>query len=196
MQVKDGSTERSSSFTLAVDALLCALLILSCFVTIPVGPVPFTLQTAVMVAIVVLRRPRSCALITAAYLLMGTVGLPVFSGMSAGVVRATTGFLAGFFVGGVAASWLRVALAKAAAKANTNENANPNPLWVDAAAALIFLIIDYALGWSWYVWFAGVTWAGAFAIVAAPFLLPDAVKAVAAILVVREVRKRVPRTAE
>ena len=176
----------SSSFILAVDAVLLALLILSCFVTVPVGPVPFTLQTAVMVAIVLLRRPRDVALITCAYLLMGTVGLPVFSGMSGGIVRPTTGFLAGFVLGGVTATWLRDALAKAAAK----------PLVADIAAACTFLVIDYALGWVWYVWFAGVSWGGAFAIVAAPFLLPDAVKTAVAIIVAREVRKRVPRAAE
>lgn len=176
----------SPSYSLAVDAVLLALLILSCFVTVPVGPVPFTLQTAVMVAIVLVRRSRDVALITCAYLLMGAVGLPVFSGMSGGIVRATSGFLAGFAVGGVAASWVRGALAKAGAKS----------LVADVTAALVFLVIDYALGWAWYVWFAGVSWAGAFAIVAAPFLLPDAVKAAAAIIVAREVRKRVPKAAE
>ncbi|MBR2789309.1 MAG: biotin transporter BioY, partial [Eggerthellaceae bacterium] len=104
MEDTNARREGTSSFALAVDALLCALLILSCLVTIPLGPVPFTLQTAVMVVIVLLRRPRDVALITGAYLIMGAVGLPVFSGMSGGIVRASTGFLAAFFVGGVAAS--------------------------------------------------------------------------------------------
>lgn len=181
-QAKPQGKTASPSYTIARGALFCALLILSCLVTIPLGPVPFTLQTAVMVAIVLLCPPRDCALITVAYLLMGAVGLPVFSGMSAGIVRATTGFLAGFVVGGVAASWLRCVLAKASLP----------PLAADIAAAALFLLVDYALGWAWYVWFAGVSWAGAFAIVAAPFLIPDAIKTAAAILVAREVRKRVP----
>ena len=186
MQDAHARRDNTSSFTLAVDALLCALLILSCLVTIPIGPVPFTLQTAVMVVIVLLRRPRDVALITAAYLIMGAVGLPVFSGMSGGIIRASTGFLAAFFVGGVAASAVRGGLVRAGVK----------PLAADVVAALLYLIIDFGMGWAWYVWFAGVTWAGAFAIMVAPFLLPDAIKAAAAILVIREVRKRVPRAAD
>ena len=182
----DSKNTTSPSYRLAVDALRCALLILSCLVTIPIGPVPFTLQTAVMVVIVLLRRPRDVALITAAYLIMGAVGLPVFSGMSGGIIRASTGFLAAFFVGGVAASALRCGLVRAGVK----------PLAADVVAALLYLIIDFGMGWAWYVWFAGVTWAGAFAIMVAPFLLPDAIKAAAAILVIREVRKRVPRAAD
>ena len=67
---------------------------------------------------------------------------------------------------------------------------------VDIAAAAVFLIIDFGLGWAWYVLFAGVSWSGAFAIMVAPFLLTDALKAVAAIVVAREVRKRVPRAAD
>ena len=175
----------TSTYTLAKCAMLLALLIVSCFVTVPLGPVPFTLQTAVMVAIILLCGPREVALITGAYLMMGTVGLPVFSGMTGGILRASTGFLAGFLIGGVAGAALRCALAKATGKS----------LVADIVAAATFLVVDFALGWAWYVYFGGVTWGAAFAVMVAPFLLTDALKSAAAIFVAREVRKRVPRIA-
>ena len=185
-QPEKQSGNRLQTFTLAKCAMLCALLIVSCFVTIPLGPVPFTLQTAVMVAIVLVCGPREVALITGAYLLMGTVGLPVFSGMTGGILRASTGFLAGFFIGGVAASALRRTIAKVAKRT----------LVADIFAAVAFLIIDFALGWAWYVYFGGVTLSAAFAVMVVPFLVPDVLKAAAAIAVAREVRKRVPRLSE
>lgn len=172
-------TSMSRTQRIAKCALLVALLIVSCFFTIAIGPVPFTLQTAVVILIALLCGPAEAALTCGVYLLMGAIGLPVFSGMTGGIVRASTGFLAGFLVGSVTASALRLGLRKLKVPA----------IAADVVSAIVYMVIADALGLVWYVFFAGVTPLEAFAGMVAPFIGVDCVKAVLAIVVAGGVRK-------
>ena len=167
----------SRTQTIAKCALLVALLIVSCFVTIPIGPVPFTLQTAVVILITLLCSPREAAVAVGVYLIMGAVGLPVFSGMTGGIVRASTGFLAGFLVGSVAGAALRLLLLKVKLPA----------VAADVIAAIVYMVI--ADGLVWYVFFANVSPAEAFGIMVLPFIVVDCIKAVIAVAVAGAVRK-------
>ena len=171
--------QRTHAQTIALDALLVALLVASCFFTIPLGPVPFTLQTAVVILILLICNPQQTALICGIYVLMGTVGLPVFSGMSGGIMRASAGFLFGFIVGGALASALRMLL----------NSFNKFPTVVcDAIAAVVYMFIADVLGLIWYTFFAGVTFAEAFFIMVAPFIFVDCLKAVFALVAAKAVR--------
>ena len=169
----------SRTQTIAKCALLVALLIVSCSVTIPIGPVPFTLQTAVVILIALLCSPREAAVAVGVYLIMGAVGLPVFSGMTGGIVRASTGFLAGFLVGSVAGAALRLLLLKVKLPA----------VAADVIAAIVYMVIADALGLVWYVFFANVSPAEAFGIMVLPFIVVDCIKAVIAVAVAGAVRK-------
>ena len=103
---------RISTKSIATCALCVALLVVSCFFTIPVGPIPFTLQTAVVILIALLMTPKQAAVTTGVYLLMGAAGLPVFSGMTGGIIRASSGFLFSYLIGTVIASAVRLQLEK------------------------------------------------------------------------------------
>ena len=90
---------RTSTRTIVTCGLLIALLALSCLFTIPLGPVPFTLQTAVIILLSLLLTPGQAAATCGIYLLMGAVGLPVFSGMTGGFGKflgPTGGFLVSY----------------------------------------------------------------------------------------------------
>ena len=52
---------RPSTRTIVTCGLLIALLVVSCLFTIPLGPVPFTLQTAVIILISLLLTPGQAA---------------------------------------------------------------------------------------------------------------------------------------
>ena len=52
---------RTSTRTIVTCGLLIALLALSCLFTIPLGPVPFTLQTAAIILISLLITPGQAA---------------------------------------------------------------------------------------------------------------------------------------
>ena len=75
------SRTRAITFT----ALSIAIIAVSAWITIPVGPVPFTLQMfAVTLAILVLT-PKQAIGAIAGYLALGAIGVPVFSGMRGGI---------------------------------------------------------------------------------------------------------------
>lgn len=69
--------------------------------TIPLHPVPLTLQSATVLLIALVYGARLGAATIAAYLLAGAFGLPVFAGMNAGLpvllLDPSSGFLWGFF---------------------------------------------------------------------------------------------------
>ena len=84
-KVKQGSMGTSRTRSIAFVALTIALLGVSAWVSIPIGPVMLTLQMfAVMFAIMVLT-PKQCMASIAGYLALGAIGLPMFSGMRGGI---------------------------------------------------------------------------------------------------------------
>ncbi|MDZ4063077.1 MAG: biotin transporter BioY, partial [Coriobacteriia bacterium] len=90
----------SRTHTIAVAALLAALLAASAWITIPIGAVPVTLQVFVVLLAGLVLSPGSAAAAVGVYLLLGTAGVPVFSGGTGGfgvLLGPTGGYLVGFF---------------------------------------------------------------------------------------------------
>ena len=81
MRVAGSSRTRSIAFV----GLTIAVMAVSAWVTIPLGPVPFTLQMFAMAFAVVVLTPREAIAAIAGYLALGAVGVPVFSGMRGGI---------------------------------------------------------------------------------------------------------------
>ena len=96
--------KRISVYDLVMVALFAALIAVCAWVTIP-GSVPFTLQTmGVFLAVGLLGGKRGTAAVLV-YILLGAVGMPVFSGFSGGVGRllgTTGGYIIGFLVAALA----------------------------------------------------------------------------------------------
>jgi len=70
---------------LTLNAVLLAILIICSQITLPLGPVPVTLQTFGVVLIGLIVKPRHAFVITFLYMVVGLIGFPVFSGGSAGL---------------------------------------------------------------------------------------------------------------
>lgn len=88
----------------------CAVLLaLSAQVRIPLlgTPVPATLQLLVVLLAGYLLRPSRSAAGVVLYVVLGTLGLPVFAAGSAGLWGMTGGYIAGFAVAAWLISWLR-----------------------------------------------------------------------------------------
>ena len=177
------STTRTRS--IAFVGLSVALMAVSAWVTVALGPVPFTLQIFAVVLVLLALEPAEALASIACYLLMGAVGLPVFSAMRGGMgvlLGPTGGFLWGYLVGAAAAlAFLQVA----------SRNRLERPLVVDAAAAVIFLVLAYLCGWLQLMPAAGLSPQAAFASGIAPFIALDALKIAVAVPVARAVRKAV-----
>ena len=149
------------------------LLAFSAQVQIPVPPVPFTLQTMVLLLIGAAYGPWLGAATALLYLAEGAVGLPVFQGFqNVWQVYYTAGYLVGFPLAAFVAGWFTRGL--------------PGLGLVPAflLALLVFLVADgivFGLGYSWLAHLIGAdkAWAGG----VAPFLLWDALKVAIAALI-------------
>ena len=84
-----GSRTRS----LVYVALCIAVMAASAWVAIPIGPVPITLQIFAVVFALQILTPKQLMCALAGYLLLGAIGIPVFSGMRGGFgVHMTASF--------------------------------------------------------------------------------------------------------
>jgi biotin transport system substrate-specific component len=76
-------------------------------IPLPWTPVPITLQTFVVVTLALMLPARRALTAIAVYLSLGAIGVPIFSGWTAGLLRTTSGYLVGFFLAALALSPLR-----------------------------------------------------------------------------------------
>ncbi len=148
------------------------LLTLSAKVQIPFYPVPLTLQTLVVLLIGFTYGPKLAGATIGIYFAQGALGLPVFAGNPA----VTGGYLAGFMVAAIVCGWL--------AQKGWDRR------WATMLASMVIgNIIIYAFGATWLstvIGFEKAIQAGVL-----PFLLGDAVKIVAAAVLVPAVWKQV-----
>ena len=150
---------------IARAGLCVALLAVSAWVSVPLGPIPFTLQTMALALIpAVLDRPTAI-LAVAVYLLLGAIGLPVFSGGVMRLVGPTGGFLWGFLVGMIVATTLVRLLSQTM------------PLFARVLAGdVALLVISYVCGTAQLMVVGSMGVAPAMAAAVLPFILPDAAK--------------------
>ena len=167
--------KRVSVYDLVMVALFAALIVVCAWVTIP-GSVPFTLQTmGVFLAVGLLGGKRGTAAVLV-YILLGAVGMPVFSGFSGGVGRllgTTGGYIIGFLVAALAMWALEAIFGRAK--------------WVLPVSMLLGLLLCYAFGTVWFLVLYTKT-KGAISVVSVlsmcviPFILPDLMKIALALL--------------
>lgn len=148
--------------------VMTALLAVSAQVMLPLGPVPFTLQTLVLAMVPAVLDPATSVFTVLAYVVLGAVGLPVFAGFNGGIgalAGPTGGFLWGFVLG--------CTLAGALAKV-LDGRIGAYPRALVCAAALV--LVSYVCGTVQLMALMNLDLAGALAIAVIPFVVPDAVK--------------------
>ncbi|HFI0836498.1 TPA: biotin transporter BioY, partial [Streptococcus suis] len=76
--------KQESILHLVYTAIGAALIAALSQISLPIGPVPFTLQT-LAIALIACLYPRKLALASVGiYLTLGAIGLPIFAGLSGG----------------------------------------------------------------------------------------------------------------
>lgn len=94
----------------AKSAILISLLIAASYIVIPMPPSGFTLMTVTVSLMGFMLTPLQAALSMTVYLLMGLIGLPVFSGGTSGpgkLFGVTGGYYFGFLLAAVFISLLK-----------------------------------------------------------------------------------------
>lgn len=159
-------------------ALFAVLMAVCSWISIPTT-VPFTMQTFAVFLAIGLLGGRRGTLAVLVYLLMGAVGLPVFSNFTGGLgvlLHVTGGYLLGFFLC-AAASWFFEAVFG-------------QKKWVLPVSMAVGLIVCYAFGTAWFmVVYARTTSAvglgTALVLCVCPYIVPDLVKLSLALLLKR-----------
>ena len=165
MDKKTKLTTRDMVYT----AMFACLMTICAWISIP-GQVPFTLQTMGVFLAVGLLGGKRGTLAILVYVLMGAVGLPVFSGMTGGLGKLlgmTGGYIVGFLISALI-MWAMEAIPG-------------NKKWVLPLSMVLGLIACYAIGTVWFmVVYARNTGAVGMMTVLGwcvfPFILPDLLK--------------------
>lgn len=152
---------------MALCALFAALLTLCAWISVPGAGVVFTLQTFGVALTLLLLGGKRGTIAVFVYLLLGIVGLPVFTGFQGGIgtlLNVTGGYILGFLVWALL-YWLITAIA-------------PKK---QVLAMVAGLLVCYAFGSAWfytlYLQSGSVMGLGAFLLKClVPYLLPDAAK--------------------
>lgn len=172
---------RLRTLDLAYIALFTVLMAVCAWITVPMT-VPFTLQTfAVFAALSALGGRRGFYAITS-YLLLGLVGLPVFSGFQStgALLGPTGGYLVGFLVS---------ALVYWAVTARFGESGAAVLI-----GCLLMMVTYYVFGTAWFMAvYARTTGpvglASALSWCVIPFILPDLVKLGLGVTLARRVKR-------
>ena len=93
---------KKSVLLITFCALFAAIICVSCFIKIPLGPIPIVIQNAMCVLVGAILGSWIGGIPTLIFLLAGLIGLPVYSGGTSGIavwIGPTGGFLPGYFLG-------------------------------------------------------------------------------------------------
>ena len=168
---------RIAVYDVTAIALFSALISVCSLIQVPLGPVPFTLQTfAVFLCIYILGIFKSAAAV-AIYIILGLIGVPVFAGFRSGpaaIFGPTGGFLIGFILSCFLSGFL---LRRTGGKAV-----------IDILSLSAGLVLIYVCGTLWFLFvYSGSRpeggLIGALSLTVFPFIIPDTVKIIISVIV-------------
>ena len=157
---------------MVLSSLFAALTAICAWIAIPLPGISFTMQTFAVLLTLGVLGGRWGTVSISLYLLLGLVGLPVFTGFRGGVAALldpTGGFLWGFFLGSLA-YWALERLGRIPAMVGC-------------------LALTYLCGSAWFSVYAGMDFFSAMAVTVLPWLIPDALKLALANYAVRRITK-------
>ena len=180
-----GKKRRSAIYDIVVMAISAALITVCSWISVPLGPVPVTLQTMAILAVLMTVGGRRGTIAIAVYLLLGAVGVPVFAGFKGGpasFLGPTGGFLAGFIVAALV-FWLLEKLVFARLMTTLGKR-----LIFGLVNSLIFELVLYVFGVIWFmtVYAAKTGPIGLGTVLGMcviPFIIPDLIKMAAAAVI-------------
>lgn len=165
--------------TITMTGLCIAILCVLSVISIPIGEVPYSLALLGVFLIGGLLRPANAGLACLCYLLLGVIGVPVFSRMTGGVgvlFGPTGGYLMAYPFMAMLIAFVR--------KRSHKKGAIPLVL-----SMILALLLGYAMGTGWFMLVTGWTlWASLVACVL-PFFWFDTIKIAVAVMVLKLVRR-------
>lgn len=179
---------------LTLCAVMAAVTCVIAPISIPIGPISITGGTLAVYLTACLLGGTWGTVSTLVYLLVGFVGLPVFSNYMGGAARLL-GPTGGYLVGYLPMALLAGAVIRGSAH-RFDEKGKPGVVMALAAQLMGMVLataVLYAFGTAWYCVQAGVELRKALAACVLPFIPWDLAKMAAALIVGMPVRRRLER---
>ena len=184
-KTNNSTKNRAFIYDLVLISVSAALITICSWISIPLGPVPFTLQTLGILAVMLTVGGRRGTIAILVYLALGAVGVPVFAGFKGGImsfVGPTGGFLIGFVIAALV-YWLLEKLFLKKLMTTTVRT------WIFGLLGfLVFEIVMYIVGVIWFmtVYAAQTGPVGLMTVLGwcvIPFIIPDLVKMAVALII-------------
>ncbi|MCR5799341.1 MAG: biotin transporter BioY [Lachnospiraceae bacterium] len=172
-------TKRFSAKNMALIGMMTAIICICGPLSVPIGPIPVSLTPLAIFLTVCIIGKNKGTFATILYLLIGLVGLPVFSGFTGGpgkLLGPTGGYLVSFFLMAYIAGIFI-------------EKFDNVPLQM--LGCLLGLTVSYTIGTIWLSFQASMSIKEALAVAVLPFVIFDLIKIVIAVLLGKAVRSRI-----
>ena len=165
---------------MAIIALMTAVLCILAPISIPIfiSPVPISLGVLAVYLTAYVLSPLDATISVIIFILLGTFGLPVFSGYSGGLsklVGPTGGYIIGFLFT-VYISSLFIHMKKG--------------IIFDVIGMITGLALCYILGTIWFSYQQGKGFIASLLLCVVPFLIGDAIKIIVAVILGTQLNKR------
>lgn len=167
---------------LVLIAVLAALICVMAPFSVPIGAVPLSLATLAVYVVSSVTDVKHSLAAVCVYILLGAVGVPVFSGFQGGLqklVGLTGGYIFGYIP---CALVIGLMLCRWGSKK-----------WMWPVSMIAGTAVLYAFGTAWFVLESESTLVYALSVCVLPFLIGDGIKIVAASLVAPILRRRITR---
>lgn len=175
---------------LAYMAVGAVLITVCSWISIP-SAVPFTLQTFAVFCVLGLLGGKRGTISIAVYILLGIIGIPVFSGFKGGfgvIIGTTGGYIVGFIFMGLI-YWLAEVIWKPLSCGTKLKT-----MLVRGAVMAFGLLICYAFGTAWFMAAyarnsgpVGLATALGWCVI--PFIIPDVIKLVVSVIITGRLKR-------
>lgn len=178
-------TKKMNTKDMVFIALFACLMAICAWISVP-SQIPFTLQTMGVFLAVGLLGGKRGTIAVLVYILMGAVGLPVFSGMTGGIGKlmgVTGGYIVGFLVSALLMWAMEALFGKKA--------------WVLPVSMVVGLLGCYIFGTAWFMVLytsskGAITLGAVLGMCVVPYIVPDVVKILLALALTKALKRFVP----
>jgi biotin transport system substrate-specific component len=175
--MREKKSKKYSIYQMTTCALMAALMCVLGPMSIQIGIIPISFTNLVIYLAVILLGAREATISCCVYLLLGLVGLPVFSGYTGGLAKLagpTGGYLVGFIFMAIISGIFY-------------DRSKGNVIFT-VAGMVLGTAVTYLFGTVWYVVETQCAFTYAISVCVLPFLGVDAVKIAAAVALGKAVR--------
>ena len=169
---------QSKTYRLVMTALMASVICILAPMSIQIGDIPISLTNLAIYIILYILGWKQGSISYLVYMLIGMVGVPVFSGFTGGLGKLL-GYTGGYIIG-----FLPMAIVAGLVIDHTKNR------FFHLLGMVVGTIICYALGTAWYCFSSGTPVGAALAVCVIPFIPFDLLKMVFAIEVGPLIRSR------